>query len=152
MPIRPNSHRLRHGRFSEPGRAYMVTTVVHQRMPLFQDWRLGRLLVAELKRVHDEGQVDSLAFVVMPNHMHWLVQLRNQDLAPVMQTIKSRSTLSINRAIDRSGAFWQSGYHDRAIRDGEDLRPFADYLLANPLRAGLVTDLADYPLWDASWL
>ena len=152
MPIRPNSHRLRHGRFSEPGRAYMVTTVVHQRMPLFQDWRVGRLLVAELKRVHDEGQVESLAFVVMPDHMHWLVQLRNQDLAPVMQTIKSRSTLSINRAMDRSGAFWQSGYHDRAIRDGEDLRPFADYLLANPLRAGLVEDIADYPLWDAYWL
>ncbi|WPC28989.1 transposase [Pseudomonas moraviensis] len=146
------SHRLRRGRCSEPGRAYLITVVVYQRRPLFTDWRIGRLLVAELKRAQDQQWVKSIAWVVMPDHFHWLVQLENASLERLMQTVKSRSTLTINRALNRTGAFWQTGYHDRAIRDNEDLRPYARYIIANPLRAGLVKKVADYPLWDACWL
>ncbi|KIP96219.1 transposase [Pseudomonas sp. HN2] len=146
------SHRLRRGRCSEPGRAYLITVVVYQRRPIFTDWRIGRLLVAELKRAQDQQWVKSIAWVVMPDHFHWLVQLENASLERLMQTVKSRSTLTINRALNRTGAFWQTGYHDRAIRDNEDLRPYARYIIANPLRAGLVKKVADYPLWDACWL
>ena len=146
------SHRLRRERCSEPGRAYLITVVVYQRRPIFTEWRIGRLLVAELKRAQDQQWVKSIAWVVMPDHFHWLVQLENASLERLMQTVKSRSTLTINRALNRTGAFWQTGYHDRAIRDNEDLRPYARYIIANPLRAGLVKKVADYPLWDACWL
>ncbi|KOY03656.1 REP-associated tyrosine transposase [Pseudomonas nunensis] len=152
MPPHPNSHRLRHGRYSEQGRGYLITAVVYQRRRVFSDWRLGRLLVAELRRAHEQQWVNSIAWVVMPDHFHWLVQLEQRSLAQLMQAIKSRSTLSINRASGTRGAFWQSGYHDRAIRDGEELRPFARYIVANPVRAGLVEKTGDYPLWDACWL
>jgi REP element-mobilizing transposase RayT len=152
MHPRPNSHLLRHGRFSEQGRGYLITAVVYQRRPIFTDWRLGRLLVAELKRAHEQEWVNSMAWVVMPDHFHWLVQLEQCTLAQLMQATKSRSTLTLNRALNRKGAFWQTGYHDRAIRDGEDLLPFARYIVANPLRAGLVDKIGNYPLWDACWL
>jgi REP element-mobilizing transposase RayT len=152
MLPRPNSHLLRQGRFSEPGRAYLITAVVHQRRSIFSDWRLGRLLVDEFRRAHEQQWVNSIAWVVMPDHFHWLVQLEQCNLAQLMQTTKSRSTLSINRVMNRTGAFWQTGYQDRAIRDSEDLLPFARYIVANPLRAGLVENLGDYPLWDACWL
>ncbi|HWT68871.1 MAG TPA: transposase [Pseudomonas sp.] len=148
----PKSHLLRHGRYSESGRAYLITAVVHQRQPLFSDWTLGRLLVAEFRRAHEQGWVNSIAWVIMPDHFHWLVQLEQRTLAQLMQATKSRSTLTINRALHREGAFWQTGFHDRAIRDGEDLLPFARYIVANPIRAGLVEKIGDYPLWDACWL
>ena len=152
MPPRPNSHLLRHGRVSEKGRGYLLTVVVHERRQLFSDWQVGRLLVAEMKRAHDEQWVNSIAWVIMPDHFHWLVQLERSSLAKLMQSVKSRSTLTINRALNREGGFWQSGYHDRAIRDNEELRPFARYIVANPLRAGMVERIGDYPLWDACWL
>ena len=152
MLPRPNSHLLRRGRFSESGRAYLITAVVHQRRPMFSDWNLGRLLVAELKRAHDQERVNTMAGVVTPENKHWLVQIEECTLSQLMQTTKSRSTLTINRVLNRTGAFWQTGYHDRAIRGGEDLRPFARYIVANPLRAGLVEQIGDYPLWDACWL
>ncbi|WP_028624833.1 REP-associated tyrosine transposase [Pseudomonas sp. Ant30-3] len=152
MHLRPKSHLLRSGRFSEKGRAYLITGVVHQRHPIFSDWRTGRLLAAELRRAEDDRWVNSLAWVIMPDHFHWLVQLEQCSLSQLMQSIKSRSTLSINRASKRKGAFWQTGYHDRAIRDGEDLLPFAQYIIANPIRAGLVDNIGNYPLWDACWL
>ena len=152
MHPRPNSHRLRRGRYSEPERAYLVTAVVHQRRPVFSDWRIGRLLVAEFKRAHDSGQVNSLAWVVMPDHFHWLLQIIDGHLSHVVGVTKARCTHSVNKKIGLSGPLWQSGFHDRAIRDDEDVRHFARYVVANPLRAGLVSRIGDYPLWDAAWL
>jgi REP element-mobilizing transposase RayT len=152
VPNYPNSYRLRQGRFSEPGRAYFITSVIHQRQPVFADWQIGRLLVAELRKAHDQGCVESITWVVMPDHFHWLVQLQNGTLAEVIGAIKARCTRAVNHKTGREGPLWQSGFHDRAIRDDEDLLPFARYIVANPLRAGLVDKIGDYPLWDACWL
>lgn len=152
LPRRPYSHHLCIGRDSEPGRAYLITAVVHNQSPLFANWQLGRLLAVEMRQAHEQGQVDSLAWVIMPDHFHWLFQLHHRHLSRVVGSVKSRSTLTINQATRGYARFWQSGYHDRAIRDGENLRDIARYLVANPLRAGLVEQIGDYPLWDAIWL
>jgi REP element-mobilizing transposase RayT len=47
---------------------------------------------------------------------------------------------------------WQNGFHDHALRQEEDLAEVARYIVANPLRAGLVERLGDYPHWHAIWL
>ncbi|WP_166225560.1 REP-associated tyrosine transposase [Pseudomonas atagonensis] len=152
MTVQPNSHRLRQGRISEPGRAYFITSVVHERQPVFSDWRTGRLLVAELRKAHERGWVESMAWVVMPDHFHWLVQLQSGTLGEAIGATKARCTQAVNQKTGRQGPLWQSGYHDRALRDNEDLLPFARYIVGNPLRAGLVDRIGDYPLWDACWL
>lgn len=88
----------------------------------------------------------------MPDHFHWLMQLQRGSLGEVIGGVKARCTHAVNRKTGRHGSLWQTGYHDRAIRDGEDLEPIARYIINNPLRAGLVDNLGDYPLWDAWWL
>ncbi|MFJ2677682.1 REP-associated tyrosine transposase [Pseudomonas sivasensis] len=148
----PQSHRLRHGRYSEHGRSCLITAVVHQRQRLFTDLYLGRLLVAEFRQAHELGLVDSLAWVVMPDHIHWLFELKQKALADVVRRIKSRSTLVINQRRQSKERVWQPGYHDRAVRADDDLRKMARYIIANPLRAGLVERVGDYSLWDAAWL
>lgn len=148
----PRGHALRKGRCSETGRAYLLTTVTEQRRPVFGDWRVGRLLVAELRAEHEAARVDSLAWVVMPDHVHWLVTLREGTLDALMRRVKSRSAIAVNAALGVGGQLWQKGYHDHAVRAEDDLRAMARYVVANPLRAGLTTSLADYPLWDAMWL
>ena len=50
------------------------------------------------------------------------------------------------------GALWQCGFHDHALRREEDLLGVARYVVANPVRAGLVARVGDYPHWDAIWL
>jgi hypothetical protein len=67
MPVSTNADRLRIGRVSELGRIYLLTVVVHQREPVFTDWRLGRLVVEQFRLVQEEGWADSLAWVVMPD-------------------------------------------------------------------------------------
>jgi putative transposase len=50
----------------------------------------------------------------------------------------------------RTGApLWQTVFHDRVLREGDDSRGVVRYLLNNPVRAGLVNSAADYP-WSGS--
>ena len=84
---------------------------------------------------------------------HWLLQLQGaQSLARVVRLFKGRVARKINQMMTRSGTFWQRSYYDHAIRTDEDLRAVARYLVANPLRKGLVTCIGDYSHWDAVWL
>ena len=46
----------------------------------------------------------------------------------------------------------QAGYYDHALRQEEDMQKIARYIVANPIRAGLVNKVGDYPHWDAIWL
>ena len=66
--------------------------------------------------------------------------------------MKGRSSRLINKHLGKEGALWQAAFHDHALREEEDLREISRYIVANPLRAGLVGSLADYPHWDAVWL
>ncbi|KPG77192.1 REP-associated tyrosine transposase [Pseudomonas libanensis] len=152
MSTQQNAHRLRKGRYSESGRIYLLTAVTHQRQRIFQDWHIGRLLVREFRKAQEEGDARPLAWVVMPDHFHWLVELHNGDLSRLMQRTKSRSARAVNKARQSFGVLWQKGYFDRALRREEDLKAMARYIVANPLRAGLVEHIGQYPLWDAIWL
>jgi putative transposase len=152
MPDLHRSMEARAGRSSEIGRTYLLTSVVQERFRVFDDWRLGRLVAKEFRRAHERGLVSSMAWVIMPDHFHWLVVLEAGTLNTLMQATKSRSAISVNRARGHSEQLWQRGFHDRAIRYAEDLRTVARYVIANPLRAGLVDRVGDYPLWDAVWL
>lgn len=151
MPLY-QGHRLRRGRYSEAGRVYLLTAVTAGRVPLFADISLGRLLVHEMRMAQDQQLLLSLCWVVMPDHLHWLIELGGVPLEQTMQQVKSRSAKLINRVRGSEGPVWQKGFHDHALRRDEDMLAVARYIVANPLRAGLVERLADYPLWDAIWL
>jgi len=102
-------------------------------------------LAREIHSIGQSGSVESLAWVIMPDHLHWLVQLETVSLNQLMQRLKSRSAITVNRLRESHGPIWQQGYHDRAVRRDEDLRVVARYVVANPLRAGLVKRIGDYP-------
>jgi len=96
---------------------------------------------------------ETLCFVVMPDHVHWLIQLRSGGkLSTVLRGVKSSSSRRVNRYLNRSGPIWQDGYHDHALRRDENIRAAARYIVANPLRANLVKSVSQYPHWDAIWL
>jgi len=152
LPEFKHAHRLRTGRYSESGQIYLLTAVVLNREPLFRNFKNGRLVVDAFRTAEREEFATSLAWVVMPDHFHWLIELQNTQLSILMARTKSRIAVMVNRSIRRQGPVWQHGYHDRAIRKEEDLQAVARYIVANPLRAGLVDKVGDYPLWDAIWL
>lgn len=140
---------LRIGRVSETGRIYLITTVTQGRRPWFMDFATARQVIQVMRQLSDEGVVASLAWVLMPDHLHWLIQLCDRlSLSAAMGHFKGRSARRIGKGL----AVWQKGFHDHALRRDEDLAATARYIVANPLRAGLVRRVGDYPHWDAVWL
>ena len=144
---------LRKGWVSIPGQIYHVTAVTNGKAPVFRQLSTGRILVSCLKFESDQRRATSLAFVVMPDHLHWLLQLSNDAaLSGVVQNVKANSGRLINSESRSTGPIWQRGFYDRAIRRDEDLPAIARYIVANPLRAGIARSCGDYPLWDSIWV
>ena len=96
-----------------------------------------------MKWLHATNQVVIDAAVVMPDHLHFVGQLREGSLSKVMHTLKSYSAHKIGRRGIRP-PIWQDGYHDHALRRDEDYRSLVTYLLQNPVRARLVDRIEDY--------
>ncbi|MCB1648043.1 MAG: transposase [Pseudomonadales bacterium] len=145
------SQKLRIGRYSEPERIYLVTVVCAHRRRFFVDPKTGRIPVHIMKAL--SGDAETLCYVIMPDHIHWLLALGvSKSLQKLVQQMKSLSTKSLHTSAFPGEQIWQKGFHDRALRREEDVRQVARYVIANPLRAGLVRSLREYPLWDAKWL
>lgn len=153
MPEPPHSAALRRGRCSEHGRVYLITTTTQARQPVFVDFGLARAVIAEMRKCDSLGRSQTLSFVLMPDHVHWLVQLQVGDLSSLVARFKANSAKAVNRLRGHLGLkLWQTGFHDHALRRDEDLAGVARYIVANPLRAGLVASVGDYPHWDAAWI
>ncbi len=105
------------------------------------------MLVGVLREIQARGIAETLCFTIMPDHCHWLLRLiGTKTLSATLAAMKS---ITAHRY---GGPLWQDGFHDRALRSEEDLVSVARYIVANPLRAGLVQRIGDYPHWDAVWL
>jgi len=145
----PKGCLLRRGRCSEPGRFYLLTTVTRNRHPLFLNFQYARIVIRHLRMADQENSCHSLAWVVMPDHVHWLIELKEITLSTLMRRFKARSSHNLRKAGTSTARVWQAGYHDRALRKEADVIKAARYIIANPLRAGLVNKVGDYPHWDA---
>ena len=151
MKQKAHSRDLRRGRFSQPGQIYHITSSTINREPFFSDLTLGRYFVKALMKENDSAE--TLAYVLMPDHFHWLLRCREEgDICKSIANVKSVSAHHINKHLNRNDKLWQSSFYDHAIRSEENIVHVARYIVANPLRAGLVKSLADYPLWDAVWI
>lgn len=150
----PHGSEFRKGRISIEHQIYLVTSVTCNRQRLFQDLHAGRKVVQALRYASDSGEAETLAYVVMPDHLHWLLSLGEKvDLTRLVGAMKRYSARRINELYGVSGrCIWQRGFHDHALRSDEDVPAVARYIVANPLRARLVKRIGDYPLWDAAWL
>ena len=155
IPLIPETgyRELRKGRHSERNRIYHVTTRTHGSVPVFSNFGDARILVRAIHRQQIDRHLDTLAYVVMPDHLHWLVQLTgDRSLSTCMNLVKSLSTREIHYKGRYRGKVWQRGFFDRALRRDDDLPAVARYIVANPLRARLVGSVREFPFWDAKWI
>jgi hypothetical protein len=111
---------------------------------------------AELARIvgdalgyHEGTLCRQHGWVVMPNHVHALFSLLgNATLPELLHSWKSFTSKEINRALGRTGTFWQKDYFDRMVRTTEHFWRCARYIRKNPaqLSAG------SFLLWEADWV
>jgi putative transposase len=136
---------------------HFITFCTHKRWILPQQIRS---IVPE-SCVHDHGaSFDLKVVVVMPDHVHMiftpLVDMHSSEvcsLAKIMDAIKGSSAHRINKILGRKGKVWQTESFDHALRSSENLDAKIQYILENPVRAGLVSRSQDYPwAWEKTFV
>ena len=79
-----------------------------------------------------------IAWVIMPNHIHFLVRLLpGVSLSSTIQVLKGFSAREANKVLERGGAFWQADYFDRYIRNEKHFLATLSYIENNPVKAAL---------------
>jgi REP element-mobilizing transposase RayT len=144
---------LRRGRASLAGQLYFVTFATFERCRIFEDCDAARSACRALVDPRSWRQSSLLAWVLMPDHCHVLLGLGEGDEpCRLVNRLKSHSARRLRSEGLVERRVWADGFHDRALRRDEDLVHVARYIVLNPIRAGLVRRVGDYPYWNAIWL
>ncbi len=138
---------LRKGRVSLLNHIYHISFFTQQRRPFFHDLFIARYLINAMQRQSKYYQ--TICFVVMPDHVHWLFQLTTTEVT--ISEIIRRTKTSTSKYFKKnySGRLWQEGFYDRALRKEDDIVKIARYIIANPVRAKLVSKVGMNSHWDA---
>jgi len=98
---------------------------------------------------YDHEDLRLSAWTIMPNHIHLLTEslrfVSVDGFMEVWRRFKGRAAHHLNQHMARSGAFWQSEWYDRLIRDDVEYQKWRVYLAANPVKAGLCRCAEEYP-------
>ena len=115
-----------------------------------RDSRVASMVAGAL--LHFDGErYRLLAWVVMPNHVHVLIEtLPGFPLGDVVHSWKSYSAKQANQILAQTGRFWQEEYFDRYIRDADHLREARRYIEQNPVEAGLAKTAEAWPFGSSS--
>ena len=129
-------------RYYLPNAVIFITCVTHNRIPFLRDEANFQLFWETLRRIQEIHPFDLLAFVIMPDHFHWLVSLPEEtpNFSKIMQSIKWNFTINYKKAHNISSpvTLWQSRFWDHIIRDEHDLQNHIDYIHWNPVKHGFV--------------
>ncbi len=90
------------------------------------------------------------AWVVMPNHVHLLITPQ-VEVSQLMRKLKDASARYANKLLSQTGqSFWQDESYDHFVRSSEELLRIENYIIQNPVRAGLAASPGQYRWSSAS--
>ncbi len=111
--------------------------------------------IQETLHYHDSSRYELIAYCIMPNHVHVIIlPLLNPDgniypISRITYSWKRYSANKINKYLDKKGNLWQAESYDHLVKDEEELYRTIEYVINNPVEAGLVKHWKD---WEHSWI
>lgn len=130
------------------GLFHVTTRGVFERL-VFHDDDDRRVFLALLALVADRHVWDCHAFCLMGTHYHVVVDTTTESLSAGMQYLNGEYADRFNRRHGRQGHVFGARFASWVIRDESHYERTLEYVLANPVRAGLVDDWTDWP-WSAA--
>lgn len=103
-------------------------------------------LLRRVKEYSSRFEIALIAYCLMPNHYHFL--LRQEGIQPVskfVQNVFNSYTKAFNKAYHRTGTLFEGPYKALLVEKETHLLHLCRYIHRNPLEAGLVTNLDDWP-------
>jgi len=131
-------------RIEFPGALYHVTARGNRRDAIFDDDADRRLLLTVLGNVVESFNWRCLAYCLMTNHYHLIVQTPDGNLGKGMRQLGGVYTQKINRRHGRSGHVFQGRYGAILVDADVHLLELTRYVVLNPVRAGLVGEAKEW--------
>ncbi len=117
--------------------------------------------VKELIHSFDKKYYELICYCIMPNHVHQVFTPTNiyidrlkeslteanasvYIVTKILQDLKSKTALKANKILNRTGTFWQHESYDHVVRDDKELKRIVEYVLNNPVKAGLCKKWEDW--------
>jgi putative transposase len=128
---------------------YFVTTCTFQRRRILTSPKIAAVLVEECRNARERHGWAIGRYVVLPDHVHFFCssELDAKPLPSFLQAWKQWTSKRIASELDIAGAIWQPEFFDYVLRSSESYSQKWDYVLDNPVRAGLVSN-ADEWRWQ----
>lgn len=134
-------HRLEQGYHSNP--IYFITCCIADRRPLLASQPIHNAFVQFCHEALNRN-IFVGRYVLMPDHLRLFVKFSNSIVSTWVKTLKNALSKTL-----REGGYpaphWQKGFFDHILRARESYSQKWMYVAENPVRAGLVTNLADWP-------
>jgi putative transposase len=102
------------------------------------------VIASTIENMEARGIWQAYGLVVMPDHIHMVVRLSKGPLSDAVKSFSTFTSGRINRLLNRKGPLWQAGFYDHALRGEKALGAYLEYMLMNPVRAGLVESPQDW--------
>jgi putative transposase len=127
-----------------PDSIWHVTMDTLDRRPVFANPLVARIADRVLRDEvrHCDGRL--LLYCVMPDHVHAVIQVGSVELISVIRSYKAY----VSRRCEEQHLptkFWQPRFHDRGIRESDNLDELIKYITGNPVKAGHVSTWEEYP-------
>ncbi len=153
MPENSKPHHTRKGRkrlpaplYASPNTIWFVTTRAYLFQTPFIKKQINRMVIDILHETGTTYFCNIYVYCLMPDHLHLLLSTKKEghSVLKFIERFKGKTT-NKSWTVGWRGALWQPGFYDRALRQEDDLRKIAQYILENPVRKGLSKSPQDWP-------
>ena len=114
----------------------------------------------------DKKEYDLHCFCIMPNHVHMVFEIGDENVGriadstprngvsgyrvtKILQDMKKYAAKESNKILNRSGQFWHNESYDHVIRNSIEFGNIVNYVIQNPVKAGLVDN---YKKWKWTYV
>jgi putative transposase len=132
----------RQARIDAPGAVHHVIARGIERGKIFRDDQDRHHFITRLGELVTETKTRCYAWALIPNHFHLLLKTGNVPIAAFMRRLLTGYAMGFNRRHRRSGHLFQNRYKSILCQQDAYLKELVRYIHLNPLRAGLVSDMA----------
>ncbi len=137
--------------YSNPNQIFSITICVKNRRPIFKTSAWAEKILDTIKTGPFGKGVNCYSYCLMPDHLHLQISPKNGNLIDLINGWKSY-TANLLGKLGLEGPCWQRSFYDHALRKEENIQTVAEYIVNNPVRAGLVKNWKEYPFSWHKWM
>ena len=143
--------RLSRDIYSKSSLVFSITICTKKKRTIFRKKEWAKKIIKTLKTGPFGNGTECYAYCLMPDHLHLQLSPRDGNLIDLINGWKSY-TANLLRKSGLEGSCWQRSFYDHVLRNDEDVKTVAEYIIQNPVRSKLVDRWDQYPYSWHTWM